>query len=85
MPGVGAKAAAAILLAIGDGTVFVTAAHHTANTGIAPVTRRSGKSTRSEYLERSGNKRLNNALFRFAWVASNFVPNSAAYYQRKRA
>ena len=85
MPGVGAKTAATILLAIGDGSAFPTAAHLAAYAGIAPVTRRSGKSIRGEHPARSGNKQLKNALFRSAWVASHCDPDSAAYYQRKRA
>ena len=85
MPGVGIKTAATILLAIGDGTAFPTAGHLAAYAGIAPVTRRSGKSIRGEHPSRSGNKQLKNALFRSSWVASNCDPESAAYYQRKRA
>lgn len=85
MPGVGTKTAATILLAIGDGSAFPTAGHLAAYAGIAPVTRRSGKSIRGEHPARSGNKQLKNALFRSAWVASNCDPESAAYYQRKRA
>lgn len=85
MPGVGIKTAATILLAIGDGTAFPTAGHLAAYAGIAPVTRRSGKSIRGEHPSRSGNKQLKNALFRSAWVASNCDPESADYYQRKRA
>jgi transposase len=85
MPGVGTKTAATILLAIGDATAFPTASHLAAYAGIAPVTRRSGKSIRGEHPARSGNKQLKNALFRSAWVASTCDPDSAAYYQRKRA
>jgi|SRR5690625_752166 len=85
MPGVGTKTAATILLAIGDGSGFPTAGHLAAYAGIAPVTRHSGKSIRGEHPARSGNKQLKNALFRSAWVASNCDPESAAYYQRKRA
>lgn len=85
MPGVGTKTAATILLAIGDASAFPTAGHLAAYAGIAPVTRRSGKSIRGEHPARSGNKQLKNALFRSAWVASNCDPESAAYYQRKRA
>lgn len=84
MPGIGTKTAANILLAIGDGSSFPSAAHLAAYAGIAPVTRRSGKSIRGEHPARSGNKRLKNAFFRSAWVASNYDQESADYYQRKR-
>lgn len=85
MPGVGTKTAATILLAVGDASSFPSAGHLAAYAGIAPVTRRSGKSIRGEHPARSGNKQLKNALFRSAWVASTCDSESATYYQRKRA
>ncbi|MCO6659694.1 IS110 family transposase [Cutibacterium avidum] len=84
MPGIGLKTAAQILLAIGDGSAFQTPGHLAAYAGITPVTRRSGTSIRSEFPARSGNKRLKNALFYSAWVASNHDPISKAYYDHKR-
>ncbi len=74
MPGIGLKTAAQILLNIGDGSAFETPGHLAAYAGIAPVTRRSGTSIRGEFPARSGNKRLKNALFYSAWVASNHDP-----------
>lgn len=85
MPGIVIKTAAQILLDIGDGTAFETAGHLAAYAGIAPVTRRSGTSIRGEFPARSGNKRLKNALFHSAWVASNHDPISKAYYDSKHA
>ena len=85
MPGIGLKTAAQILLNIGDGSAFETPGHLAAYAGIAPVTRRSGTSIRGEFPARSGNKRLKNALFYSAWVASNHDPISKTYYDRKRA
>ena len=85
MPGIGIKTAAQILLNIGDGTAFESAGHLAAYAGIAPVTRRSGTSIRGEFPARSGNKRLKNALFYSAWVATRCDPISKAYYDRKRA
>ncbi|WP_343908754.1 transposase, partial [Brachybacterium fresconis] len=85
MPGIGIKTAAQILLNIGDGSAFETPGHLAAYAGIAPVTRRSGTSIRGEFPARSGNKRLKNAMFYSAWVASNHDPASKAYYDRKRA
>ncbi|MFC3481889.1 IS110 family transposase [Kocuria carniphila] len=85
MPGIGLKTAAQILLNIGDGSAFETPGHLAAYAGIAPVTRRSGTSIRGEFPARSGNKRLKNALFYSAWVASNHDPISKTYYGRKRA
>lgn len=85
MPGVGVKTAAQILLAAGDMSAFPTPGHLAAYAGIAPVTRRSGTSIRGEFPSRAGNKRLKNAMFRSAWVASCHDPLSKAYYDRKRA
>ncbi|MEX5273045.1 IS110 family transposase [Kocuria sp. CPCC 205235] len=85
MPGIGLKTAAQILLNIGDGSAFETPGHLAAYAGIAPVTRRSGTSIRGEFPARSGNKRLKNALFYSAWVASNHDPISKTYYDRKHA
>ncbi|WP_297742656.1 IS110 family transposase [uncultured Tessaracoccus sp.] len=85
MPTIGIKTAAQILLAIGDGSSFATASHLAAYAGIAPITRRSGSSIRGEYPSRAGNKRLKNALFYSAWIASTRDPASKTYYQRKRA
>ena len=84
MPGVGVKTASQILLAAGDFSAFKTAGHLAAYAGIAPVTRRPGKSTRSEFPSGAGNKRLKNALFHPAWVASCHDPLPKAYYERKR-
>lgn len=85
MPGIGVKTAAQILLAAGDFSSFPTPGHLAAYAGIAPVTRRSGTSIRGEFPARAGNKRLKNALFRSAWIASCHDSVSKAYYDRKRA
>lgn len=85
MPGAGTKTAATILLAIDDGSAFPTAGHLAAYASIAPVTCRSGKSIRGEHPARTGNKQLKNTLFHSAWAAPNCDPESAAYYQHKRA
>lgn len=85
MPGIGIKTAAQILLSVGDASGFASASHLAAYAGIAPVTRRSGTSIRGEFPARAGNKRLKNALFYSAWIASTRDPVSKAYYERKRA
>ena len=85
MPGVGIKTASNILLSIGDCQDFADAAHLAAYAGIAPTTRQSGTSIRGEFPTRAGNKRLKNAMFRSAWIASNCHPASRDYYPRKRA
>ena len=82
MPGVGVKTASQILLAAGDFGAFRTPGHLAGYAGIAPVTRRSGTSIRGEFPSRSGNKRLKNALFHSARVASCHDPLSKTYYDR---
>lgn len=84
MPGVGVGTAAVILVEIGDGSSFPTAAHLASYAGLAPVTRRSGSSIKGEHPNRAGNKRLKNALFQSAFAALR-DPASRAYYDRKRA
>ncbi len=63
---------------------FKTAAHLASYAGIAPVTRQSGSSARSETASRRGNKILKRALFLSAFTALH-DPDSRAYYDRKRA
>ena len=84
IPGVAVKTATQILLAACDFSAIKTAAHLAAYGGIAPVTRRSGASIRDEFPSRAANKRLKNASFHTAWVASCRDSVSKAYYERKR-
>ncbi|OZG65619.1 transposase IS116/IS110/IS902 family protein, partial [Bifidobacterium hapali] len=85
MPGIGARTASNILLAIGGNiSNFKNAAHLAAYAGIAPITSQSGTSIKGEHPARGGNKRLKNALWQSAFVASTKHPPSIAYYKRKR-
>jgi len=84
MPGVGVRTATTVLIHVGDGTAFRSAAHLAAYAGLAPVTRRSGSSIRGESASRRGNKQLKRALFLSAF-ASLRDPVSRTYYDRKRA
>jgi transposase len=85
MPGVAVRTAARILLEVGDGSSFPTAAHLAAYAGLAPVTHRSGISIRGEHPARSGNKQLKRAFFLSAFASLRADPISRAYYDRKRA
>ena len=86
MPGVGVKIAARLLAEIGgEVSAFPTAAHLAAYAGLAPVTRRSGISIRSELVNRGGGKQLKNAVFMAAFTSWRADPASKAYYERKRA
>ncbi len=84
VPGIGVRTAINILVHVGDGSAFPTAAHLAAYAGLAPVTRRSGSSIRGETRSRRGNKALKDALFLSAF-ASLRDPASRAYYDKKRA
>lgn len=82
MPGIGVRTAARILTEIGDARSFATAAHLASYAGLAPVTRRSGTSIRSEAPARGGNKQLKRAFYLAAFAALR-DPTSRAYYDRK--
>ena len=85
MPGIGVRTASNIPLGIGgDIANFKSAAHLAAYAGISPVTGQSGTSIKGERPSRRGNKRLKNALWQTAFVASTKHPPSVAYYKRKR-
>ena len=83
MPGVGVRTATRILTEV-VGKDFPTSGHLAAYAGLAPVTRRSGKTIRGEHAPRGGNRRLKRSLFLSAF-ASLADPTSRAYYDRKRA
>ncbi|MFD3941130.1 IS110 family transposase [Streptomyces sp. NPDC058611] len=83
MPGIGVRTAARILVDVGDGSGFATAGHLAAYAGLAPATRRSGSSIRSEHPSRRGNRQLKRAFY-LAAFASLSQPDSRAYYDRKR-
>lgn len=83
MSGIGVRTDARIL-EVGDGTAFPSAAHPAAYAGIAPVTRTSGTSIKGEHPARSGNRKLERALFLAAFAALH-DPISRTYYDRKRA
>ncbi|WP_198545749.1 IS110 family RNA-guided transposase [Actinacidiphila yeochonensis] len=84
MPGIGVRTGARILIDVGDGASFPTAAHLAAYAGLAPATRSSGSSIRGEQPSRRGNKQLKRAFFLSAF-ASLADPVSRAYYDKKIA
>jgi transposase len=84
LPGIGPRTGARILAEIGDGTRFANGSKLASYSGLAPVTRQSGKSLNSEAKSRRGNHRLKNAMF-LAAFASLRSPESKAFYDRKRA
>ncbi|WP_190264510.1 IS110 family RNA-guided transposase [Glutamicibacter nicotianae] len=84
MPGVAVRTAAIIIAEI-SGKTFASAAALASYAGLAPTTRQSGTSIKSERVSHSGNKCLKRALFLSAFASIRFDPTSRAYYDRKRA
>jgi transposase len=84
MPGVAVRTAAVLLVTVGDGTSFPTAAHLASCAGLAPATRSSGTSIHGEHAPRSGNRQLKRAMFLSAFAALH-DPASRTYYDKCRA
>jgi transposase len=82
MPGIGVRTGARILIDVGDGSGFPSAAHLAAYAGLAPATRSSGSSIRGEQPSRKGNKQLKRAFFLSAFAALA-DPASRTYYDKK--
>jgi len=84
MPGVAVRTAATLLVTVGDGTNFPTAAHLASYAGLAPATKSSGTSIHGEHAPRGGNRQLKRAMFLSAFAALH-DPASRTYYDRCRA
>jgi len=84
MPGIGLRTAAVIIAELA-GKTFTSSAALASYAGLAPTTRQSGSSIKSERVSHSGNKRLKRALFLSAFAVIRTDPVSRAYYDRKRA
>jgi transposase len=82
MPGIGVGTGARILIDVGDGSAFPSAAHLASYAGLAPATRSSGSSIRGEQPSRRGNKQLKRAFFLSAFAALA-DPASRTYYDKK--
>jgi transposase len=84
MPGIGIRTAATIVTAVGDASAFPDADHLASYAGLAPVTKASGSSIRTEHAPRRGNRQLKRAMYLSAFAALS-DPDSRAYYDRHRA
>ena len=82
MPGTGVRTAARILIEVGDGSAFASAAHLASYAGLSPATRASGTSIKGEQPSKRGNKQLKRALFLSAFASLSHPP-SRSYYDRK--
>lgn len=74
MPGVGVRTAAVLLVTIGDGTSFPSAAHLASHAGLAPTTKSPGTSIHGEHAPRGGNRQLKRATFLSAFACMNADP-----------
>ncbi|MDV9171025.1 IS110 family transposase [Streptomyces sp. W16] len=84
IPGVAVRTAAVLLVTVGDGTSFPTAAHLASYAGLAPTTKSSGTSIHGEHAPRGGNRQLKRAMFLSAFAALH-DPASRTYYDKCRA
>lgn len=84
MPGVVVRTAA-IIIAETSGKNFASTAALASYAGLAPTTRQSGTSIKSERVSHSDNKRLKRVLFLSAFASIRFDPISREYYDLKRA
>jgi transposase len=82
--GVGPVLAAKLLGEVGDVRRFPSKHHFAAHTGTAPLEASSGQVVRHR-LSRSGNRKLNHALYLMAIVQIRHPTAGQAYYRRKRA
>ncbi|GAA2485454.1 hypothetical protein GCM10023100_05850 [Actinocorallia cavernae] len=84
MPRIGVRTGARILIDVGDGSGFPSAAHLASYAGLAPATRSSGSSIRGEQPSRRGNKQFKRAFFLSAFATLSDL-GSRAYSGRKLA
>ncbi len=85
MPGVGVRTAAVLLITVGDGTSFPTAAHLASYAGLTPTTKQSGTSFHGEHAPRGGNRQLKRTMSLSAFACMNADPASRACYDKQRA
>ncbi|SDG58359.1 Transposase IS116/IS110/IS902 family protein [Streptomyces griseoaurantiacus] len=85
MPGVDVRTATLLLVTVGDGTSFPSAARLASYAGLAPTTKSSGTSIHGEHAPRGGNRLLSRAMFLSTFACLNADPASRAYYDKQRA
>lgn len=85
LTGFGPRTGARTLAEIGNPHRFKNGSRLASYAGLAPINRRSGKSTNRTTRHPGGNHRLKNAMFLAAFVATQHDPTAKTYYQRKRS
>ncbi|CAM5523691.1 IS110 family transposase OS=Streptomyces tendae OX=1932 GN=F3L20_33450 PE=4 SV=1 [Streptomyces tendae] len=74
-----------MLVTVGDGTSFPTAAHLASYAGLAPTTKSSGTSIHGEHAPRGGNRQLKRRDVPVGVRRAGPDPASRTYYDRCRA
>jgi transposase len=84
-PGMGPILGAEFLVAVGDISAFGSADRLAAYAGLVPAAHDSGKRVGNHRKGRGGNKVLKRVFYQSAFSSMRAVPESRAYYDRKRA
>ena len=84
-PGMGPILGAEFLVAVGDVSAFGSADRLAAYAGLVPVARDSGKRVGNHRKGRGGNRALKRVFYQSAFSSIRSVPESRAFYDRKRA
>ena len=84
-PGMGPILGAEFLVAVGDFSAFGSADRLAAYAGLVPAARDSGKRVGNHRKGRGGNKVLKRVLYQSAFSSMRAVPESRAFYDRKRS
>ncbi len=84
-PGMGPILGAEFLVAVGDVSAFGSPDRLAAYAGLVPAARDSGKRVGNHRKGRGGNKVLKRVFYQSAFSSMRAVPESRAFYDRKRA
>ena len=84
LPGMGPILGAEFLVAVGDVSAFGSADRLAAYAGLVPAAKDSGKRVGNHRKGRGGNRILKRVLYQFAFASLRAVPESRAFYDRKR-
>jgi transposase len=85
LPGMGLILGAEFVVAVGDVSAFESADRLAAYAGLVPASRDSGKRVGNRRRMRGGNKILKRVFYQSAFASLRSVPESRAFYDRKRA
>jgi transposase len=85
LPGMGPILGAEFLVAVGDVSAFGSADRLAAYAGLVPAAHDSGKRVGNHRKGRGGNKVLKRVFYQSAFSSMRAVPESRAFYDRKRA